>query len=173
MLTWGRDLAFRGVAFGEPETLLLKSYAVGNGKKTQVWNSRRVPRPFSCHPIPLPSAHISNVLVADLIDKERGEWREDLVRSYFIPNDANMVLQIPLCTSWSEARLIWHFTSTGKFTVSSAYYHTQALKSAERASSSTDRWRDAVLEEDLAARGPALGKALCLEVRCFCFAYQL
>jgi len=37
--------------------------------------------------------------VAQLIDKERGVWRKELVRRV-LPIDAELVFQIPLCTSW-------------------------------------------------------------------------
>lgn len=60
--------------------------------------------------------------VVKLIDKDMGCWREDLVCQTFLPIDAELILQLPLCTTWPKHKLIWHFTPRGDFSVKSAYH---------------------------------------------------
>ena len=76
--------------------------------------------------------------VADLIDKDAGCWREEMVRQTFLPLDAELVLRIPLCTSWPEDKLIWHFTSNGVFLVRSAYHLIRSIRRSDTPSSSGD-----------------------------------
>ena len=74
--------------------------------------------------------------VSDLIDKEAGGWKEDLVRQLFVPLDADIILSIPLSTSWPEDKLIWHYTSNGVFSVKSAYHLLRSKLRREAPSSS-------------------------------------
>ncbi|KAJ8440477.1 hypothetical protein Cgig2_013636 [Carnegiea gigantea] len=82
--------------------------------------------------------------VSGLICKEAGTWREELLRRV-LPIDADLVLQIPLCSSWSSDKLIWHFAANGLFSVRSAYHLARSLKLSSMASSSfhgtKDFWR--------------------------------
>ena len=60
--------------------------------------------------------------VHELIDNDRGYWKEGLVKEIFLPCDAETILSIPLCRSWPDDKLIWHYNSNGKFSVKSAYH---------------------------------------------------
>jgi len=64
----------------------------------------------------------ADLFVADLIDLEAGCWREDLVRQIFFPLDAEVILNIPLCTTWPDDNLIWHYSADGEYSVRSAYH---------------------------------------------------
>lgn len=71
------------------------------------------------HPItPLRFLHES-VLVKDLI--QDGHWCTELLEILFCSRDAEFIQSIPLCRDAEEDRLIWHYTPSGCFTVSSAY----------------------------------------------------
>ena len=78
----------------------------------------------------------ANMRVADLIDTEAGCWREELVRQLFLSIDVDIILQIPLCTSWPEDKLIWHYTADGLFSVRSAYHLLRTKMKPDTPSSS-------------------------------------
>ena len=111
-------------------------WSVGNGNRIKAWEDRWIPRPFSYTPIKGSATVDSSLTVAELIDKEAGCWKEDLVRRTFMPLDADIILQLPLCTSWPEDRLCWHFTSNGFYSVKSAYHLLRAQMKVNNPSSS-------------------------------------
>jgi len=57
-----------------------------------------------------------------LIDHNNVCCRESLVRDIFLPYDADCILSIPLCGSWPEDKLIWHYDTQGIFSVKSTYH---------------------------------------------------
>ncbi|KAJ8447618.1 hypothetical protein Cgig2_031672 [Carnegiea gigantea] len=74
--------------------------------------------------------------VCDLIDTQHTAWHADLVKRIFLPIDVAIILDIPLCASWPDDKLVWHYTSDGSFTVRSAYHMINASKCAALGSSS-------------------------------------
>jgi len=62
-----------------------------------------------------------NLKVRSLIDEVVGRWNEDIVRSYFSEDDAEKILQIPLCYTSCEDFPSWPHTKSGIYTVKSAY----------------------------------------------------
>ena len=62
-----------------------------------------------------------DLLVATLIDDQRGEWDLDALQSTLMSKDVKYVLSIALSLTLLEDRLIWALSSLGKFTVKSAY----------------------------------------------------
>ena len=76
------------------------------------------------------------LLVADLIDKDSGCWKEEVVKELFRPCNVNLILLIPLCHAWPEDKFIWHFSTDGKFMVRSAYHLARSLKKSQEPSSS-------------------------------------
>jgi len=111
-------------------------WIVGNGESINVWTTRWIPRPVSFRPLLCGPDAEPDMRVMDLIDKEGGCWKEDVVRQTFIPVDADIILRLPLCTSWPADRLIWHFTSNGVFSVKSAYHLAREKAKADLPSSS-------------------------------------
>ena len=63
----------------------------------------------------------TNALVCELINKATSEWNIDKLNSWFIPEDRDAILGIPLSSSNTQDRLIWAENRSGKFTVKSAY----------------------------------------------------
>ena len=49
------------------------------------------------------------------------EWDIELVRSLFLPQDADAILIIPLSNLVTKDRLVWAEDKNGRFTVRSAY----------------------------------------------------
>jgi len=83
-------------------------------------SDRWLPRRYSFKPICL-RGNDKNVRVAELINEELSYWKEEMVREIFLPCDADLILRMPLCQSWPNNKLIWHYTVNGEFTVKSAY----------------------------------------------------
>ena len=97
-------------------------WIVGNGRSLKIWSSRWLPRPGSFRPILGSLDADDDLSVADFIDTEAGCWREELVCQTFLPINVDIILQIPLCTSWPDDKLIWHYSADGVFSVRSAYH---------------------------------------------------
>jgi len=112
-------------------------WLIGNGDKVRVWRDRWLPRPYSFAPVMQQQGENPECRVAELIDKVNGRWDEETVRSRFMPCDAELILSLPLCPSWPEDKIIWHFTTDGEFSVRSAYHVARARLHDQRATSST------------------------------------
>ena len=121
-------------------------WIVGNRESIGVWTSCWIPRPFSFRPIQPNIQSDNNATVAQLIDKDNRVWREELVHEWFFPCNVDYILQIPLCDSWPNDKLIWHFDSRCEFAVRSAYHMARALRSLEGLSRS---WGGRGAEQDL------------------------
>ena len=61
-------------------------------------------------------------MVSTLIDAENKRWKADLVRSLFLPFEANTILNIPLSYNLPEDKIICIGNKRGEFTMKSAYY---------------------------------------------------
>ncbi|KAJ8429000.1 hypothetical protein Cgig2_025667 [Carnegiea gigantea] len=66
------------------------------------------------------------------------EWqrKEEIMWAMFIPCDVDIILDIPLCHSWPEDKLIWHYTSNDEFSIKSTYYVARSFHDPQHASSS-------------------------------------
>ncbi|KAK7845520.1 putative ribonuclease h protein [Quercus suber] len=62
-----------------------------------------------------------DALVCELINRETKEWDRDKINQWFLPEDRDEILSIPLSTTSNRDRLIWAENWSGKFTVKSAY----------------------------------------------------
>ena len=60
-------------------------------------------------------------LVSELIDSSSAIWREDKVRTVFLPADADIILRIPLCTRHVRDFWAWGEDDKGVFSVASVY----------------------------------------------------
>ena len=69
-------------------------------------------------------------MVSSLIDRDTIRWKADIVRSIFIPFEANTILNIPLSYNMPEDKIIRVGNRKGEFTVKSGYYI--ALKVRQR-----------------------------------------
>ena len=67
-------------------------------------------------------------MVEHLINHDQGAWKEDLVRSLFVNEDAQQILSIPLPISNVPDELSWHSTNSAKYKVSSGYKVAVDLK---------------------------------------------
>ena len=69
----------------------------------------------------LVGAHTGMELVSSLVDVERRGWDMGKVKNMFFPNEAELILSIPISARLPEDSLIWAWTSNGRLTVKSAY----------------------------------------------------
>ncbi|KAL0411508.1 UNVERIFIED_CONTAM: hypothetical protein Slati_3740500 [Sesamum latifolium] len=79
-----------------------------------------------------------------------------MVQSLFWPEDSTLILHIPLNFVGAQDILIWHYSSTGLFTVRSAYH--LALSLASRAETSTARWSRSTWQKIWQAQVPNKAK---------------
>ena len=61
-------------------------------------------------------AGFEDLKVLDLIDPVSGTWDSNLIHGMFIPQEANMIMSIPLCQSFAEDKLSWPFPPSGIYT---------------------------------------------------------
>ena len=65
-------------------------------------------------------------MVAVLLNEDTGEWKADLVKQVFLPDEAQTILSIPRSNKQASDRIIWAYTTKGIFIVNSAYKVTLA-----------------------------------------------
>ena len=70
-------------------------------------------------------------LVSSLVDVERRGWDMGKVKNMFFPNEAELILSIPISARLPEDSLIWAWTSNGRLTVKSAYKVAQKVLKIE------------------------------------------
>ncbi|KAJ8453270.1 hypothetical protein Cgig2_008154 [Carnegiea gigantea] len=66
--------------------------------------------------------------LGDFIDRDRGEWRVDMLELVFLSVDVELIKRIPLSVSWPKDRIVWHYSTNGELTVRSAYHFIQHKK---------------------------------------------
>ena len=96
-------------------------WQVGNGDKIRVWHDKWIPRSCTYKVISTEKPNSSNALVCELINRGTGEWNIDKLNSWFLPEDREAILGIPLSSSNTNDRIVWAENRSGKFTVKSAY----------------------------------------------------
>ena len=96
-------------------------WSIGNGQKVQIWADRWLPTPHSFKVISPKPQVFEGEMVESLLDQYEGGRDKNLVRSVFIPHEAETILSIPISLSLPEDALTWAWTPNGRFTVSNAY----------------------------------------------------
>ncbi|KAL5798070.1 hypothetical protein ACOSQ2_002890 [Xanthoceras sorbifolium] len=107
-ILWGREVIRKGVR-----------WKIGNGQSISIYDDSWLPRDSSFR-VYSPRLLPDGVSVSALIGAP-GRWSRDLVQFYFRPEEADIILSIPLCSSPLRDSLIWHFDKKGCFSVKSAY----------------------------------------------------
>ncbi|KAK3228205.1 hypothetical protein Dsin_008067 [Dipteronia sinensis] len=121
---WGMDVLSKGVR-----------WRIGDGNGVSVYEDQWLPRPSTfkvCSPRWLPD----RFSVSDLIDSP-GKWNEPLIKRYFLLEEAELILSIPLSVHPKRDSVLWNFDRKGSFTVKSAYrVAISAMRSYEASCSS-------------------------------------
>ncbi|XP_019153623.1 PREDICTED: uncharacterized protein LOC109150171 [Ipomoea nil] len=87
---------------------------IGNGRMTRVWDHPWLPDshdPF-VHSDQL--AQHPDLMVADLINYDQGIWNQELISQIFIPRDAGLILQTPVCVDFKDD---WYWTGSPKWRI--------------------------------------------------------
>ena len=96
-------------------------WRIGNRAKVRIWGDRWLPL-SSTYRVVTPCLNTGAELpVATLIDYQRGEWDLEALQRTLMTKDIESVLSIALSPTLPEDCLIWALTTSGKFTVKSAY----------------------------------------------------
>ena len=71
-------------------------WRVGNGKRIHIWEDRWLPTPTTYKLISPQKDFDNSPMVSSLIDNDTKWWKTDLVRSIFLPFEADSILKIPI-----------------------------------------------------------------------------
>jgi hypothetical protein len=97
-------------------------WRIGNGCSVQIWGDRWLPSPTT-YAVQSPKKLLpDDAKVCDLIDSETNKWDQSLIQSIFSQEEAEVISTIPLSKYGQPDLLLWRGTSTGVFTVRSAYH---------------------------------------------------
>jgi len=112
-------------------------WRVGNGKRIHIWDDRWLPTPTTCKVISPPLEFGNFPMVSSLIDEDTKWWKSDLVRSIFLPFEADSILKIPISYNLPDDQLIWLGNKRGSFSMKSAYYIAMRVVDADSNGEST------------------------------------
>ena len=97
-------------------------WRVGNGKRIHIWEDRWLPTPTT-YKVISPQKDFDNFpMVSSLLDEDTKWWKTDLVRSIFLPFEADSILKIPISYDLPKDQLISLGNKMGSFTMKSVYY---------------------------------------------------
>ena len=96
--------AWNSILKGSDVLLKRARWRVGCGESINVWSESPIVAGFE------------DLKVLDLIDPVSRTWDSNLIHGLFIPQEANMIMSIPLCQSFAEDKLIWPFSPSGIYT---------------------------------------------------------
>ncbi|XP_023893347.1 uncharacterized protein LOC112005329 [Quercus suber] len=105
-------------------------WRVGNGRRIHIWDDRWLPTPTTFKVISPPVEFGNFPMVASLIDEDTKWWKSDLVRSIFLPFEADSILKIPISYNLPDDQLIWLGNKRGSFSVKSASYIAMRIAEA-------------------------------------------
>ena len=112
-------------------------WVIGNGRRVHIWNDKWIPM-ANMYKVISPKVQISRRggMVSCLLDEESKGWNVDLIRTTFLPHEAEVILGIPISSVAPEDSQVWAKTPNGTFTVNSAYKVTyKLLKEASKVNS--------------------------------------
>ncbi|KAL0291652.1 UNVERIFIED_CONTAM: hypothetical protein Sradi_7018800 [Sesamum radiatum] len=92
---------------------------IGSGQTARIWLDKWLPRPLTFKVITAPNTLGVDAKVEELIDSEGG-WKEELIRSVFLPMDVEIILRIDRDVGCPDS-LRWHYEKNGRYSVKSAY----------------------------------------------------
>lgn len=111
-------------------------WRVGNGKSIRVWSDEWIPGQGAGKILSPVRVLPADARVEDLIDVNTRSWDRTLVENIFHSAEASKILRIPLSWANREDSVFWNFTSSGLFTVRSAYSRLMQLQCLKEVSSS-------------------------------------
>lgn len=102
-------------------------WRIGSGEKVNIWSDPWIP----ASPDRKILTHRGNTVISkvvELINPVTGQWDEELIRDIFNHVDVTRILQIPINFQAFDDFISWHLTSSGIFSVRTAYHEQWAHK---------------------------------------------
>ncbi|XP_040996249.1 uncharacterized protein LOC121242444 [Juglans microcarpa x Juglans regia] len=105
-------------------------WRIGSGDKVRIWGDKWLPKTIPSI-VKSPISQLDgNAKVQEMLKPGEKRWNMELVEHIFCKEDADLIAQIPISSSTSPDQLIWKGTSSGFFTVKSAYHMHQEMNQA-------------------------------------------
>ena len=97
-------------------------WVIGNGRRVHIWNDRWLPV-VDKYKVISPKVQIRGgvEMVLGLMDDEGRGWNAELIRTIFLPHEAEVILGIPITPMAPEDSQVWTKTPNGTFSINSAY----------------------------------------------------
>ncbi|KAF5454924.1 hypothetical protein F2P56_024553 [Juglans regia] len=97
-------------------------WRIGDGRTTCIWGQKWLPTPTThCVQSPVRITQ-KDAKVCELIDEQKGVWKENVVGVVFSEEEAKVMYAILVSQNGVADKLIWNNLKKGVFTVKSAYY---------------------------------------------------
>jgi ribonuclease HI len=97
-------------------------WRVGSSQKIRIWEDKWLPmRDHNAILSPRPPQS-PVTYVRQLIDEQSNTWKEGVVKSLFMPHEAEAILGIPLSSKHPSDTAVWGGTKNGVYSVRSGYY---------------------------------------------------
>jgi ribonuclease HI len=119
-------------------------WRIGNGEDVRVWGDKWLPTPTSFSVQSPRLNREKDMRVSNLIDKDLKQWNSSLIASIFLPEEAEIITNIPLSQSLPRDRLIWRCTKIEDFTVRSAYHLGKEFQARQLPECSEDKKEEEV-----------------------------
>ena len=96
-------------------------WVIGNGRRVHIWNDRWLPV-VDKYKVISPKVQIRGgvEMVLGLMDDEGRGWNAELIRTIFLPHEAEVILGIPITPMAPEDSQVWTKTPNGTFSINSA-----------------------------------------------------
>lgn len=146
-LGWKLSYAWRSIMFAQDVVRAGYRWRVGDDTSIQIWKDKWIPKPSTFQVISNQNTLPASVTISELINEVTREWKINLVKHVFLPDDAQAILSIPRTNKRTKYCMIWAHTPKGIFTVNSAYKVALSLvpsKTMEEASNTNNQgqfWR--------------------------------
>jgi hypothetical protein len=107
-------------------------WMIGDGRDVRIWQDKWLPTPTT-YAIQSPRVVLpDHARVSCLIDPNSRWWNRQLLNYIFSINEASIISNIPLSRYGHKDKMIWRGTTTGDFTVRSAYHMEKERSDANR-----------------------------------------
>lgn len=107
-------------------------------------SGKLIPRPSTFQLLPFNCKLDRNLLVVDLINWDKLQWKRELLIGNVDPHVLELILKIPILMTSRRDELVWHYSANGSYSVWSAYHLAleHKMTSCNFGSSSRDRSSD-------------------------------
>jgi hypothetical protein len=112
-------------------------WKIGDGKTANIWKDRWVPIPITYSIQSQRRILSDDAKVVEIIDPDTRWWNKPLITAIFNHEEVEIICNIPLSRYGQPDVLRWQGTTSGEFTVRSAYHLEKEKQERLRGESST------------------------------------